>query len=277
MAEAMRLPLVTIVQQRGGPSTATVIYSQQEVNLTCFGGNGEGLRIVYSTAFHQDLYDYTIKAFDVAWRYRFPTFVLGDGYQAKMYEKVELYTLEERGKEVSPVLPFVGRSGVPGRDREPVRLRNAYSVEEELFAVLEEYLAEYASLAGELWEWDALSEDATRLLVVAHGIVFRAVAAAVAALREEGFDVGYFRPITLRPFPAPALKETARRAGAVLVVESSGGQLLRLVREALCGAEVQLSSLLRPGLGITPEDVVEECKAILSGRKEERDGFTALP
>ena len=31
MAEMMRIPIVLIVQQRGGPSTATVIYSQQEV------------------------------------------------------------------------------------------------------------------------------------------------------------------------------------------------------------------------------------------------------
>ena len=45
MAEMMRLPVVLVVQQRGGPSTATVIYSQQELNLTCFGGNGEGLRL----------------------------------------------------------------------------------------------------------------------------------------------------------------------------------------------------------------------------------------
>ena len=50
MAEAMRIPTVVVVQQRGGPSTATVIYSQQEVTLTCFGGNGEGLRVVYSTS-----------------------------------------------------------------------------------------------------------------------------------------------------------------------------------------------------------------------------------
>ena len=66
MAEAMRIPTVVVIQQRGGPSTATVIYSQQEVTLTCFGGNGEGLRIVYSTSSHQELFDYTIKAFNTA-------------------------------------------------------------------------------------------------------------------------------------------------------------------------------------------------------------------
>ena len=42
MAEMMRIPIVYFIQQRGGPSTATVIYAQQETTLTCFGGNGEG-------------------------------------------------------------------------------------------------------------------------------------------------------------------------------------------------------------------------------------------
>src|SRR3990172_8074719 len=72
MAENMRLPIVAFIMQRGGPSTGTVIYSQQEVNLTCFGGNGEGLRIVYSPSNHQDLYDYGIKVFNTAWKYLFP-------------------------------------------------------------------------------------------------------------------------------------------------------------------------------------------------------------
>jgi 2-oxoglutarate ferredoxin oxidoreductase subunit alpha len=51
MAEGMRLPLLAIIQQRGGPSSGTVVYSQQEVALTTFGGNGEGWRIVYSTVY----------------------------------------------------------------------------------------------------------------------------------------------------------------------------------------------------------------------------------
>ena len=33
VAEAMRIPFVTYVGQRGGPSTGTVIYSQQELNM----------------------------------------------------------------------------------------------------------------------------------------------------------------------------------------------------------------------------------------------------
>ena len=100
MAEMMRLPVVYVIQQRGGPSTPTVIYAQQEVTLTTFGGNGEGHRIVFSTATHQELFDYTIKSFNAAWKYRFPTFVLGDGYQAKMREPLTIYDPEKRGVEL---------------------------------------------------------------------------------------------------------------------------------------------------------------------------------
>ncbi|MDD2553361.1 MAG: ferredoxin oxidoreductase, partial [Desulfotomaculaceae bacterium] len=107
MVEMMRLPTVTVVQQRGGPSTATVIYSQQEVTLTTMGGNGEGMRVVYSTAGHQDLYDYTIKAFNSAWKYRFPAFVLGDGYQAKMREPLTIYEPEKRGITLLEPEPYV--------------------------------------------------------------------------------------------------------------------------------------------------------------------------
>jgi 2-oxoglutarate ferredoxin oxidoreductase subunit alpha len=54
-----------------------------EVNLSAFGGNGNGYRIVYSPSCLQELYDYGIKVFNVAWKYRFPTILLGDGMTAK--------------------------------------------------------------------------------------------------------------------------------------------------------------------------------------------------
>ena len=56
MADGMRLPMVVVVVQRGGPSSGTVIYSQQEVNLAIHGGNGEGLRLVYSPSNLTELY-----------------------------------------------------------------------------------------------------------------------------------------------------------------------------------------------------------------------------
>jgi 2-oxoglutarate ferredoxin oxidoreductase subunit alpha len=90
LAESLRLPIVLYVGQRGGPSTGTVIYSQQELTLAKSGGNGEGLRFVYAPSNPQELYLLTQKAFDVAWKYRFPTIILGDGYLSKTLSEVDL-------------------------------------------------------------------------------------------------------------------------------------------------------------------------------------------
>lgn len=255
MAEMMRIPLVVVIQQRGGPSTATVIYSQQEVTLACFGGNGEGLRLVYSTSSHQELYDYTIKAFHRAWRYRFPTLVLGDGYQAKMHEALTLYNPQERGWGKVPAEPILGLD----RKGSVRHLRNTFSVEEELAETLRRSLADYRKAAEELVEYEFLGEWGGELLVVAHGSVGRAARAAVRGLRAEGRRVNFFRPITLRPFPGQAFQEALRASGgALLVVESAQGQLGRIIKEALAEEESgSFQTLYRPGVGITAEEIME--------------------
>lgn len=263
MAEAMRIPTVVVVQQRGGPSTATVIYSQQEVTLTCFGGNGEGLRVVYSTSSHQELFDYTIKAFNTAWKYRFPTFVLADGYQAKMRESLVIYDPEEKGIKMVPTEAFVGKPGTPGEDRPPAHLRNTYNIEEELLEVLTEDIKDYETAAPEITEYEEFNTQDADVLIIAHGIVFRSAAMAARELAEEGLKVGYFRPITLRPFPQEELRKAAAKAKQLLVVESAYGQLLKIVKDNLYGMDVPIKTHLRPGVGITPEEVVADARKIL--------------
>ena len=267
MAEMMRLPLVLVVQQRGGPSTATVIYSQQEVFLSAFGGNGEGLRVVYAPGSHQEMYDYTLKAFRTAWQYRFPTLVLGDGYQAQMKEALTLYDPVERGLQPANAHPLVGRAGVPGTDREPAHWRNAYSVEEELYDALRPIIVDYYSAVPFLTEKEEGYLEGAELVIIGHGIVGRTVRAAVGELRENGFPAAYFRPLTLRPFPEADLKRTLSACPRLLIVESAWGQLAALVRMALGGSnrgreEMEIYTYLRPGLGITAQEIVQEAKII---------------
>ncbi|MDN5363694.1 MAG: 2-oxoglutarate/2-oxoacid ferredoxin oxidoreductase subunit alpha [Eubacteriales bacterium] len=263
MAEMMRLPTVVVIQQRGGPSTATVIYSQQEVTMTTYGGNGEGLRIVYSTSNHQELFDYTIKAFNTAWKYRFPTFILGDGYQAKMRESVTIYDPEVRGIEMVPTTPYVLRPGQIGVNREPNHLRNTYNTEEELYEVLQKHISAYNEVAPEIVEYQEFGTEDAEIVVVSHGVVFRSCKGAVQELREEGLKVGYFRPVTLRPFPAEQLRKVAERARMLLIVESAYGQLAKLVKDAIFGCSVQIEGLFKPGVGITSEEVVAKVKELL--------------
>lgn len=263
MAEMMRIPIVMIICQRGGPSTATVIYSQQETTLTCYGGNGEGIRIVYSTASHQELFDYTIKAFNTAWKYRFPTFVLGDGYQSKMREALTLYNPEDKGIEFIPPEPYVGLEGVAGVDREPAQLRNTYNMEDELYKVIRDLVDSFNKIAPEIVEYRALETEDADILIVAHGVVSRAAEGAVNYLRREGVKVGSFRPITLRPFPGQQLRACADRAKKLLVVESAEGQLKKLVTDAIYGCTTPIETLFRPGESITVEEIVSSVKGLL--------------
>lgn len=266
MAEAMRLPMLAIIQQRGGPSSGTVVYSQQEVTLTTYGGNGEGWRIVYSTATHQELYDYIIKGFNNAWKHRWPVFVLGDGYQAKMREPMEMYNPQERGIEMVKPYPLIGLGGHIGEGgREPSHLNNIYSLEEELYDVVMKYQAEYNELAPKIVEYQEHDCENADVIIVSHGIVSRAADDAVKALRAQGIKAGYFRPITLRPFPAQQLREAIAKSKSkkMLIAESAYGQLERLVKQEIYGETVKIEELFMPGVGIIDYDIINKVKSIL--------------
>lgn len=256
MAEMMRLPIVYVIQQRGGPSTATVIYAQQETTLTTFGGNGEGHRIVYSTASHQELFDYTIKAFNMAWTYRFPTFILGDGYQAKMREPLTIYDPVEKGMELVKPQPLLGDT--TQADRPFTHLRNTYNTEDELYKVVMANQRDWDAMAPKVVEWDEKGCEDADVIIVSHGIVSRAAMGAYNALRAQGKKVGYFRPITVRPFPGEQLAKAMQGAKKVIVAESAYGQLLKLVQTATYGNPVEIVPMLRPGVGITTEELIEE-------------------
>ncbi len=282
MAEAMRLPVVAYMNQRGGPSTSTVIYSQSEVNLACFGGNGNGYRIVYAPSTLQEMYDYGIKVFNIAWKYRFPTFLLGDGYLAKMMGEVEVYAPEERGitmekteaymletnrtrplAEIMPSPELHVRKAADGTSYDCYR--NCLNMEEETLAVNMEIKAAWDAVADEIVEFEEFGDEHADLLIVAHGIVAASAKSAIARLAEQGVRARLFRPITLRPFPDAALRRAAQGATRIFVPESALGQLSRFVRDTLYGhANVPITEYGRPSMGIVPNEIVELVKKVVA-------------
>lgn len=243
MAEAMRLPFVGFIGQRGGPSTGTVIYSQQEVNLTIFGGNSEGFRIVYSTSSLQDLYDYGKKAFFTAWQYRFPTFVLYDGYQAKMKGSVNLpdRIIDYKHLKTKPLL--IGN------------LRNVYNLEDELAKVVLDCQTEFKRIAKQIIEYNTYGDKGSEIAVFAHGIVASAAKIAVSNLQKKGRKISLFRPITLWPFPTEAAIDFITNSKQIIVFESSLGQFSRLLKSQIYGLNIPLTEVGKPGVGFTPEEI----------------------
>lgn len=244
MAEAMRLPFVGIMMMRGGPSTGTVIYGQQEVTLACFGGNGEGHRIVYSASGPQDLFDYTIKAFNNAWKYRFPTLVLGDGYQSKMATEVNI---NNNYKSYPSSTIF---------DKKNINIRNCFNFESELAETIEKNNIDYNKFSKEIVESEQYMTNDAKKIIIAHGIVATAAKEAINVLRNHGKNIGLFRPITLRPFDVLSLMKAIRNADEILIVESSFGQLERLVKANL-STGIKIKTIQKPALLISPEEIIK--------------------
>ncbi|MBC7105782.1 MAG: ferredoxin oxidoreductase, partial [Firmicutes bacterium] len=178
---------------------------------------------------------------------------------------VVMYDPESRGVELVPAEPYVGRPGTPGVDRPPAHLRNAYSIEEELYEAVTELVREYERVAPEIVEYEAFGTDGAAVLAVAHGVVFRAVKGVVRELRQQGLPVGYFRPITLRPFPTDALRRVAAGGVRLLVVESAYGQLARLVKEALSGLPAEVHGLYKPGVLVGQGEIADGIKTLVQG------------
>lgn len=254
MAEAMRLPFVMIIGQRGGPSSGTVIYSQQEVTLACYGGNGEGLRFVYSPSNVTELYKLTRQAFNDVWHYRFPAVVLTDGYTLKTRSVVDFDKIGQI--ENIPASQLVPENKV-------VHWPNIYTFEEELYAEVLAAQKDFIAIAEEVVMAEELYTDDAEILLIAHGIVASSAKEAVEILRGQGKKVGLFRPITLRPFPKKQLDKAAgsRQVKKIVVVESSLGQLARIVRDELAPEiSAPFEYLQYPGLGVEAEEIVKNIK-----------------
>jgi 2-oxoglutarate ferredoxin oxidoreductase subunit alpha len=254
MAEAERIPFVMYVGQRGGPSTGTVIYSQQELNLARAGGNGEGMRLVLGPSNLQELYEHMILAFDWAYRYRLPVIVLGDGYLSKMTGPINL----TKAGKIAPAKPIFNFE-------HPVNLRNTYSNEDELYQVLKRELKDYGTICTALEKSESLYCEDAEVVVFAWGTVGSAAKEAVKKLRGEGLSVGLFRPITLKPFGATKAKKAANNAKKILIAESSFGQFGRLVTESLFGlSDIEIERLYRPAKGITPDEIEAKLREMVS-------------
>ncbi|KKP59396.1 MAG: Pyruvate flavodoxin/ferredoxin oxidoreductase domain protein [Candidatus Magasanikbacteria bacterium GW2011_GWC2_34_16] len=256
MAEAMRLPFVMVIGQRGGPSSGTVIYSQQEVTLACYGGNGEGYRLVYSPSNAKELYELTRQAFNDAWHYRFPAVLLTDGYLLKTKSVFNL-------AEITKMVNIPAHALVP--EDKVVHWPNIYTLEEELNEEINETKKDFSAISEEISKAESYKTDGIEYLVIAHGIVGAVAKMAVDELREKNIKVGLFRPITLRPFSKKQLDDlfVKNNIKNVVVVESSFGQLARIVRDELAPEiDATFTYIQKPGLGIEVEEIVEFMKKL---------------
>ncbi len=84
---AAELPSVIVNMQRGGPGLGNISASQADYfQAVKGGGHGDYRLLVYAPFNVQEMWDFTMLAFDKADEYRNPVMILGDGILGQMME-----------------------------------------------------------------------------------------------------------------------------------------------------------------------------------------------
>jgi 2-oxoglutarate ferredoxin oxidoreductase subunit alpha len=220
------LPLVVFNMARGQAD-----YFQ----ATRGGGHGDYRHLVLAPADAAEAVALTQLAFDRADRWRNPVLIYGDYLLAHTREAVSV------DLEVFPPLPAKdwavdGSLGGSGRSRNlnPLGMvKGRKGIEPEPF--WRRLQQKHEAMARSEMRWEACAVEGAELVVVAFGTLARFARHAVQELRRDGRAVGLFRPVTLWPFPAEALRAACAGARRVAVLEQNAGQMIDDVRLALEG------------------------------------------
>ncbi len=258
------LPALVVNMTRCGPGLGGIAAAQGDYwQAVKGGGHGDYHLIVLAPSSVQELYDFTILAFDLADRYRNPAMVLGDALLGQMKEPV---TLREASPD--PVRKPWALTGAEGRERR--YLKSLYLDEGELEAHNLKLFAKYREMAKHEVRWEESGAADAELVVAAFGSAARIAKTAVAQAREQGMKVGLFRPISLYPFPRDPLAALTARVKRVLAVELNMGQMVEDVRlSAAEGTKVDFYG--RPGGAIpTPRDILRQIEKRYPGKEGAR-------
>ncbi|WPX09802.1 3-methyl-2-oxobutanoate dehydrogenase subunit VorB [Anaerocellum danielii] len=227
-----QLPCVIVNIMRGGPGLGNINAAQSDyLQATKGGGHGDYKVIVLAPSSVQEAVELTMKAFDLADKYRNPVMILGDGMLGQMMEVVEFDDSYQPQKMEKPW-------AVTGdRNREKRVTNSLYIVPEELEKHNLKLREKYKKIKeNEVMVEEYLADDA-RVIFVSFGMCARIVKSAVNRLRQAGEKVGLVRPITLWPFPENELKSYASKEEVefFIDIEMNLGQMLEDVKLSVEG------------------------------------------
>ncbi len=282
----LETPCVLVNVQRGGPSTGLpTLVGQQDMMQAKWGSHGDYEIIALSPGSPQELFDLTIRAFNLSEKYRTPVLVMTDAEVGHMTEKVVIPPPEEieilnrpqiyKG-DVEPDHFRIYRDspdGDPGYVSPMVKAGEGYRIH---VTGLTHDERGYPAMNAEANEWNvsrlmekitANREDIIELetdklrnaevVVVSYGISARTSLWPIEQAREEGIKVGYLRLITVWPFPEDTISKLAAKVNAFVVPEINMGQITREVERCAAG-NAQVFGVHKPGGDILdPGDVLD--------------------
>ena len=236
-----QVPAVVVDVMRAGPGLGNIGPEQGDYNqVVKGGGHGNYRTLVLAPANVQEMCDFTIKAFELAQKWRMVAFVLADGVLGQMIEPL-------RFPEASAAPEPDARWAVDGTAAtRPNVVTSIFLNFDQQEAFNEQLQEKYAAVEAAEQDCEQYRMEDAEIGVVAYGISARIAQGAVDAARAEGIRAGLFRPKTLYPFPKDALNAFVDGGGKRLVcVEMSNGQMRDDVKLAIeCRCPVHLVNRL---------------------------------
>ncbi len=275
----LEIPFVLLNIQRSGPSTGVPTKTGQgDMMQSRWGSHGDYELIAISPDSPQELFDYTVKAFNLAEKYRCPVMIMSDECVGHMTEKVVVPSADEIEIEArrfyqgppedylpfkpdEDLIPKIAKAG----DGLKLYITGLVHDQRGLPVIDGEFKTEYVKRLvdkirlnkDKIIETREEGIENAEVVVVSYGISSRVAVKGIEIAREKGIRVGSLRLVTVWPFPDEKINELSKNVKAFVVPEINYGQVVFDVARCTHG---RTNVVLVPhgGAGVhRPDDIAE--------------------
>uniref|UniRef100_A0A831UDA1 2-oxoacid:acceptor oxidoreductase subunit alpha n=1 Tax=Geobacter metallireducens TaxID=28232 RepID=A0A831UDA1_GEOME len=278
------VPCVIVNVMRGGPSTGMPTGpSQSDIMCAKWGTHGDHPAICLVPASVQELFEETVRAFNLAEKYRTPVMVMPDEIVGHMRERIvfpepgELEVIDRAAPSVPPEqykpydtsfgdVPPLAAFGsgykfhVTGlnkmQDGFPTTKAEIVQAEEE------RQVRKVEANKADIMKWEEYMCDDAEIIVVAFGSTSRSARFAVNEARKNGIKAGLFRLITFWPFPEERLLELSKKVKAFITPEMNLGMCTGVVKGCIEGNAPVLGIFRVDGEPVNPDQILEKMKEV---------------
>jgi len=281
-ASAVEAPCVIVnVQRCRGENFAT----QADVMQMRWGASGDYESIVLAPSSAQELFDFTILAFNLTEEFRNPVIVMSETTIALMRERVEIPEKEsieiykKMYTSLTPeeYLPFKAKRNSPpefapmGKGYHTLYTLNYHNEDGTIDWNDKGYKKLYQRITGKIREnrdkicktESYFLEDAD-VVIIAYGSEVRPALDAIEMARNDGIKVGMLKLITVWPIHENLIKEIAKNIKRVYAVEMNIGKYVKEI-ERICLPFCPVSRITKnEGTIHTKEEIYKAIKEDLS-------------
>ncbi|KYO65736.1 2-oxoacid:acceptor oxidoreductase subunit alpha [Thermovenabulum gondwanense] len=282
------VPCVIVDVQRGGPSTGLpTLPAQGDVMQARWGTHGDHPIIVLSPSYVREVFDMTVRAFNLSEKYRTPVILLMDEVIGHMREKVILpdpstvEVINRKKPDLSKITKYNPYEDVDGDGIPPMvnfgegfpyhvtgLIHDVYGAPstnpEVTFKLISRLMKKIENNIDDIIDYEKLYTEDAETVVISFGSTARSVTRAVKILRNDNVKIGALRLKTIWPFPKTAINELPDSVKNIIVAEMNYGQLIETI-EATSKGKFNIFGLNKfNGELISPDEVINKVREVLN-------------